>query len=183
MNPGDISPRTLAAWLPVISKLEEKHGPNDPQIMANTLQIGDRLIAEKVSYTLLGTPAQRGEIVLFHPPHNPGEFWIKRCIGLPGDVVEAAGGTVLVNGEPLQEDYIAEPPNKDFGPLTVPEGHYFVMGDNRNDSTDSRAWGPLPAENLIGRAVMVVWPPDHAHVLKNPLAAAGRKALLHRKGQ
>ena len=137
--------------------------------MENTLKIGDRLIAEKYSYQLFKAPAQRGDIVLFEPPHVAGEIWIKRCIGLPGDSVKARDGVVFVNGQPLDENYIAEPPRDDFGPVVVPRGHCFVMGDNRNDSTDSRSWGPLPAANLVGRAVVVVWPPEHAHLLTNPL--------------
>jgi signal peptidase I len=147
--------------------------------MEGTLKIGDRLIAEKYSFQLFNSPAQRGDIILFHPPQEPGEVWIKRCIGLPGDSVKARDGVVYVNGEPLDEGYIAEPPHMDFGPVVVPSGHYFVMGDNRNNSTDSRSWGPLPEENLIGRAVVVVWPPEHAQLLTNPLSQTAHASEPH----
>ncbi|MDX1977929.1 MAG: signal peptidase I [Pseudanabaenaceae cyanobacterium bins.68] len=156
--------------------------------MEPTLQINDRLIIEKISYRF--RPPQRGEIVVFYPPNTPvvpdnTKVYIKRLIGLPGDQISITQGKVYINGEAIPEPYIAEPPayqlpnldpnNPDACPncfvperlnlkpqpsFTVPANSYWVMGDNRNNSLDSHAWGFLPAENLVGRAVFRYWPPD-----------------------
>jgi signal peptidase I len=132
--------------------------------MEPTLQINDRLVVEKISY-LFNQP-QRGDIVVFWPPDSlfpPGQrrdAFIKRVIGLPGDTVEVRDGQVFIDGVPLEEDYIKAPPNYEWGPETVPEASYLVLGDNRNSSYDSHAWGFVPHENIIGRAVVRFWPPD-----------------------
>lgn len=136
--------------------------------MENTLMKGDLLIANKFSYKLLGHDPKRGEIMIFiYPPglekdpSRPVDY-IKRVIGLPGDKVEVRGGTVYVNQQPLDEPYIKERPNQDFGPVDVPQDAFFMMGDNRNKSADSRVWGFVPRKDLEGRALFVFWPPDHA---------------------
>lgn len=132
--------------------------------MEPTLEINDRLVVEKVSY-YFNLP-ERGDIVVFWPPESlfpPGkrrDAFIKRVIGLPGDTVEVRNGQVIVDGEVLQEDYIKAPPNYQWGPETVPAESYLVLGDNRNSSYDSHAWGYVPRENIIGRAVVRFWPPD-----------------------
>ncbi|MEL7316753.1 MAG: signal peptidase I [Cyanobacteria bacterium J06559_3] len=132
--------------------------------MEPTLEINDRLVVEKVSYHF--NPPIRGDIVVFRPPETlfkPGQrrdAFIKRIIGLPGDTVEIADGTVFVNDEALTEDYIKEPPLNDWGPETVPEGFYLVLGDNRNSSFDSRSWGFVDREDIIGKAVVRFWPPS-----------------------
>lgn len=132
--------------------------------MEPTLQINDRLVVEKVSYYF--NPPERGDIVVFWPPEQltqPGQrrdAFIKRIIGLPGDVVEVREGKVLVNGEPLQEEYIKAPPDYEWGPEAVPDESYLVLGDNRNSSYDSHSWGFVPAENLIGKAMVRFWPPS-----------------------
>ncbi len=128
--------------------------------MLPTLEINDRLIIDKVSYDF-GDP-QRGDIVVFRPPDALGqnEAFIKRLIGLPGDVIEVKNGQLYVNDEPQSEPYIAAKPDYQYGPVTVPDDSYLVLGDNRNKSFDSHYWGFLPADHLIGRAVFRFWPPD-----------------------
>ncbi|WP_017297002.1 signal peptidase I [Nodosilinea nodulosa] len=128
--------------------------------MLPTLEINDRLIIDKVSYDF--TDPQRGDIVVFHPPESLGqkEAFIKRLMGLPGDVIEVKNGQLFVNGEPQKEPYIAAKPDYQYGPVTVPPDSYLVLGDNRNKSFDSHYWGFVPKDHLIGRAVFRFWPPS-----------------------
>ncbi|MBK1987029.1 signal peptidase I [Sphaerospermopsis aphanizomenoides BCCUSP55] len=133
--------------------------------MYPTLYVGDRLVVEKVSYRF--QPPKTGDIVVFQTPpelqrrgYDKNQAFIKRIIGQPGEVISVSQGKVYINGQPLQEEYIAEPPNQPFPSVTVPEDAFFVMGDNRNDSNDSRYWGFLPRKNLIGRATLRFWPLD-----------------------
>jgi signal peptidase I len=133
--------------------------------MYPTLHTGDRLVVEKVSYRF--HPPETGDIVVFETPpelqrrgYDKNQAFIKRIIGKPGEVISVANGKVYLNGQPLQEDYIAEPPNQPFPTVKIPEDEFFVMGDNRNDSNDSRYWGFLPQQNLIGRATFRFWPLD-----------------------
>ncbi|MCH7472967.1 signal peptidase I [bacterium] len=135
--------------------------------MENTLFKGDMLIADKLSYKVLGREPKRGDIMIFRFPKNTKLDYIKRLVGLPGDTIEVKDGIVSVNGIDLEEDYIKEKPFSDFGPETVPEGHYFMMGDNRNNSHDSRRWGFVPRKNLEGRALFVFWPPARIHAINN----------------
>lgn len=102
---------------------------------------------------------QRGDIAVFRYPGRPDRDFIKRVIGLPGDVVQVDRGRVYVNGILLQEDYIRSIPTYSIPRQTVPEGNYFVLGDNRPNSSDSHIWGFVPAENLIGKAWLSYWPP------------------------
>lgn len=130
--------------------------------MEPTLKVGDRLYIEKLSDTI-----ERGDIVVFKstPESHLDEDMIKRVIGLPGETVEIKDGIVYVNDQPLDEPYESEKPQKDFAPVTVPEGKLFVMGDNRNNSFDSRAWGMLPRENVIGKAVVKYYPFNEASLI------------------
>jgi signal peptidase I len=128
--------------------------------MLPTLQIGDRIIVDKVDYHV-----HRGSIVVFkRPPAEncggpPVPDLVKRVIGLPGETISSRGNTVLIDGRPLAEPWFAAVP---LGPAiatqTIPAGHYFVMGDSRSDSCDSRYWGTVPASLIVGRAVAVIWP-------------------------
>lgn len=129
--------------------------------MLPTLQINDRLIVDKLSYEF--RDPKRGDIVVFSPTEalkaqNFKDAFIKRVIGLPGETVEVRDGRVYVNNQPLQERYIEERPNYQFGPVTVPTNQYLVLGDNRNNSYDSHYWGFVPRNNIIGRAVVRFWP-------------------------
>lgn len=140
---------------------EPRYIPSDS--MLPTLQMGDRLVVEKISYRLR-SPATK-DIVVFEPPEKlqilgyaKDQAFIKRIIGEPGQTVSVARGKVYLDRQPLQEDYIATPPNYQWGPEQVPEGEFFVMGDNRNDSNDSHIWGFLPRKNIIGRAWFRFWP-------------------------
>lgn len=128
----------------------------DGSSMNPTLIDGEYLIINNVTY-LLDEP-QRGEIIVFEHPRNDLNL-IKRVIGLPGDHVEINSGTVWVNDTPLSEPYIAAPPNYS-GSWDVPEGQFFVLGDNRNNSSDSHSWGYLPRDNILGKAAFVYWPPS-----------------------
>lgn len=151
--------------------------------MEPTLQINDRLIIEKLSYRF--RKPERGEVVVFNPPNvaavpDSSLVYIKRLIGLPGDRIAIRDGQVFVNDQPLAEPYIKEPieytlptqdlsqclkcfippknnSNRDF---TVPPNTYWMMGDNRNNSLDSHAWGFLPEQNIVGRAFFRYWPLD-----------------------
>lgn len=141
--------------------------------MHPTLLERDRLLVELVSKHFVDF--RRGEILVFYTPGTkPPDFWetilssfglyddgalIKRVIGLPGETIEVRGGEgVYVNGRKLKEPYIAEVSAEDFGPKTIPTGHLFMMGDNRNRSNDSRRWGALPMDHVIGRAAVRFYP-------------------------
>lgn len=123
--------------------------------MLPTLQDGEFVLVNRLAYRF--DSPQRGDIVVFHYPPDPKQDLIKRVIGLPGDAVSVQSGTVRVNDEPLLEPYIAQPPLY-VGNWVVPAGHLFVLGDNRNDSSDSHSWGMLPFENIVGKAILIYWP-------------------------
>lgn len=141
--------------------------------MQPTLYAGDYVIVNKIAYKL-GEPS-RGDVVVFHYPPDPGrEPYIKRVIGLPGDQVVVRDNQVLVNGVALDEPYINSAPNYD-GEWSVPEDSLFVLGDNRNNSSDSHSWGMVPLKNVIGKAEVVYWPPAEWKVLNpNNAVAADR---------
>lgn len=130
--------------------------------METTLLVDDRLLVNKLSYRV--GEVDRGEIVVFRRTEDqPGEFreLIKRVIGLPGETVEARDNTIFINGQVLIEPYLT--PGEvigDFGPVDVPADQYFVMGDNRDNSGDSRVFGPIDREQIIGRAFFLFWPLD-----------------------
>jgi signal peptidase I len=142
---------------------EPRYIPSDS--MAPTLHVGDRLVVEKISYRFR-LPAL-GDIVVFDPPEqlqklgfHGDQAFIKRIIGEPGQTIQIHQGKVYINQQPLSEHYIAEPPHYEMPPVQIPDGSYFVMGDNRNNSNDSHVWGFLPKTNIIGRAVYRFWTPD-----------------------
>ncbi len=133
--------------------------------MLPTLQPGEFLLVDRISYRF--KELNHGDIVIFHFPQNPSEDYIKRLIGLPGDTVKIANGEVYVNGHQLTEPYLSGAPDYE-GEWVVPEGAFFVLGDNRNQSSDSHSWGFVPKENLIGKALVVYWPIKEMKVLTRP---------------
>lgn len=144
--------------------------------MIPSLLVGDRLIVEKVSYYF--SDPQRGDIVVFYPPDPSLEpqgstahfmrwlgftrqaAYIKRVVGLPGESIRIEEGQVFINGKALEENYTnsAYPDFDNMPAQTIPEDHYFMMGDNRGNSRDSRVWGTLPEDNIIGRTMLRFWP-------------------------
>lgn len=133
--------------------------------MQPTLHEGNLLVVNKLAYKL-GEP-KRGDIIVFHYQGTVTEDYIKRVIGLPGDAVEVGAGVVTVNGQVLTEPYIAALPGY-TGSWTVPEGELFVLGDNRNHSSDSHDWGFVKEDWVVGKAIIVYWPLDRIRVLINP---------------
>ncbi len=130
----------------------------DGPSMLPTLHTDEQILVNKLAYTLGSGPA-RMDIVICNFPGSSAHF-VKRVIGLPGETVAVSNGRVYINGEPLQNDHNTEPMFDSMDPVQVPAGHVFVMGDNRNDSMDSRQVGAIPITDIIGRATAVVWPLD-----------------------
>ncbi len=124
--------------------------------MENTIMTGDRIIALRTSYWF--DSPERGDIVVFRFPDDESgkTLYVKRVIGLPGETVEIVDGTVYIDGTALTETYLKEPPLGSFGPYTVPEGHYFMLGDNRNGSSDSRFWENtyVAEDEILGKVVL-----------------------------
>lgn len=140
------------------------------QSMEPTYHNGDYLIIDELSYRF--QEPKRGDVVVFRFPGDPSQFFIKRIIGLPGDTVEGRDGTITVTraGEEtmLEEDYIKIETPDDFKIITGPN-EYVVLGDNRGASSDSRRWGILPRENIVGRVFATVWPPEAFEVFAAPV--------------
>ena len=136
----------------------------DGYSMTPTLQNGEYILVNKLSYKT-GAP-HRGDIVVFIFPVDPHEDLIKRVIGLPGERVAIHNGTVTIDGVQINEPYIAAAPLYD-GEWVVSEGQLFVLGDNRNESKDSHQWGLLPLENVVGKAVLIYWPPPEWQVINH----------------
>jgi signal peptidase I len=150
--------------------------------MRPTLDNGQLILVSRVSYEV--GDFERGDIVIFRPPTYPDEEesllrrltgwpnfegyedYIKRVIGLPGETIKIENGHVYVDNLELDEPYIAAPPEYN-GTWTVPEGQVFVLGDNRNNSSDSHSWGPVPMENVVGKAVFIYWPFNDWSVIGN----------------
>ena len=126
--------------------------------MEPNLHSGQRLLISKVVYKF--HEPERGDIIVFPNPNNPDEDYIKRIIGLPGETIEIKGGVVYINGSKLDEPYIKDPPSRPFPEQEIPEDSYFVLGDNRNNSTDSRTGWTVPLESIIGKAWLSTWPPS-----------------------
>lgn len=122
--------------------------------MENTIMAGDRVIASRLSYMF--SDPERGDVVIFKYPDDEKVLYVKRIIGLPGDVVEVKNGEVYVNGEELEEDYIKETTEGFFGPYEVPDDCYFMMGDNRNNSLDSRYWDNkfVEEDKILGKVLL-----------------------------
>ncbi|MCL4559984.1 MAG: signal peptidase I [Chloroflexi bacterium] len=133
--------------------------------MEPTLMPGEFMLIDKIAYKI-GKP-QTGDIIVFHYPRNPSEDFVKRVIGLPGETVKVANGVVSINGKALVEPYIAAPPQY-TGTWTVPANSLFVLGDNRNQSSDSHSWGFVPMYDVVGKALFIYWPPEDFQVIDHP---------------
>lgn len=145
--------------------------------MEPNLVIGDHLLVNKMVFGPTGSSLERmvmpvrsvvrGDVLVFKYPEEPSRDFIKRVVGLPGETLELKGTQVYINGQPLSEPYalyqrlpdmlLPGDVRRAYGPVTIPEGHYFMMGDNRDDSQDSRYWGFLPAGHIKGRALFIYW--------------------------
>lgn len=139
--------------------------------MESNLLIGDHLLVNKFVYGLYPSGSlfnlfpyktlKRGDVIVFKYPHSPEVAYVKRLIGLPGEKVEMIGRTVYVNGTALKENYTqyidAGSAYEHYGPFNVPDNQYFAMGDNRDNSQDSRFWGFVPRDHIIGKALAIYW--------------------------
>lgn len=138
--------------------------------MEPTLQIGDRILVSKFSYRL--GAIQRGDIVVFRFPLNPSKDFVKRAVALPSETVELRDGVVLINAEPIKEFYPTalgagdRSCTSNYAPSRIPSGQLFVLGDNRCNSEDSRFFGFVPRENIVGKALFVYWPPQRVGVVR-----------------
>lgn len=134
--------------------------------METTFTEGDIVMVNKLNYKF--SEPRRGDVVIFHAPTEPGKDYIKRMIGLPGDHIEIKDSKLYINGEAIEEPWLHEAITYE-GEWDVPEGQYFVLGDNRNHSSDSHIWGCVPRENLIGNAFFRYWPLNHIGVIKGEI--------------
>jgi signal peptidase I len=137
--------------------------------MEPSLHDGEFVVVNRLAYRW--NPPERGDIVVFRFPLNPTRRFIKRIIALPGDIVQVSDGQVFVNGLALVEPYTAAAPRY-TGEWRMAEGEVFVLGDNRNNSEDSHEWGPLPTQNIIGKAVLVYWPVGEIGILPHAGSAS-----------
>lgn len=135
--------------------------------MMPTLYNHEYILVDKATY-ILGSP-QRGDVIVFKWPKDTNEDFVKRIIGVPGDTIHVdSNGQVTVDGTPINEPYVNDLTNP-YQPNTwiLAPNEYFVLGDNRGDSSDSRDWGPVPRGDIIGRAELVYWPLDEVHILSD----------------
>ena len=132
--------------------------------MAPTLEDQDRLVVNKLVYRI--SDPRRGDIVMLYYPLNPDKSFVKRVIAEEGDTVRIVDGRVYVNDIPLKDDYVATEyrSHDDWGAQVIPEGYDFVMGDHRNNSSDSRHWGPVPKKYIVGKVKVRWWPLQDARI-------------------
>ena len=157
--------------------------------MAPTLEGGQYLVVDHVSYLKLDVerlsrivpfwtasgadpefafdPPSRGEIIVFRYPQEPSKDFVKRVVGLPGETVEVRSGTVYLDGLELREPYLQRRDQSSAGPLSLGPKEYYVIGDNRRNSNDSRAWGVVPEENIVGKLWLVYWPWEDIHIVSS----------------
>ena len=155
--------------------------------MYPTLEGGQYLIVDQISYFQLDAarlsraipfwdasdatpkfafdPPTRGEIIVFHAPMEPDKDFVKRVVGLPGETVEVRSGTVYIDGEELREPYLHRMDSSSARPLELGDRDYYVIGDNRRNSNDSRAWGVVPEENIVGKVWLIYWPWEDVQIV------------------
>lgn len=154
----------VLSWLIRTYVLEARVIPSGS--MLPTIQLQDRVIVDKFFFKHFGQ-LHPGDVIVFHPPasaHSSDDF-IKRLVAMSGDKVQIKNHITYINDQPQNEPYVNERSKEDFGPIVVPEGSLFVMGDNRNNSDDSRVWGFLPQQNVSGRTLFRYWPLNHIGAL------------------
>jgi signal peptidase I len=161
---------TLAVFFLIRTVVQNFH--IDGYSMEPTLHTGQYLIINKLVY--LWHQPDRGDIVVFEYPRAPNRDFIKRVIGLPGEKIEVKQSKVYINDKPLEESYVASPPLYSWGPVVVGPNEYCVLGDNRNNSSDSHTWGMLPRANIVGQAWLSYWPPQYWGVVSVPSYAASK---------
>ncbi len=142
--------------------------------METTFTEGELLMVNKLNYKF--SEPKRGDVVIFEAPKTPGEDYIKRMIGLPGDHIEVKEGKLFINGNEITEEWIHEPMIYS-GSWDVPENSYFVLGDNRNHSSDSHSWGFVPRDNLVGNAFFRYWPINHIRIINNAIVLPGEEEI------
>jgi signal peptidase I len=135
----------------------------DMTSMVSTLYPNDLVLVDKLSYRL--HQPSRGDVIVFQPPLDTKDKYIKRIIGLPGETIEIKNNTVYINEKPLNEPYINSPMLGDMQLTEIPDGYIFVMGDNRSVSLDSRSFGSVRISSVVGKAVVVYWPLNHLETL------------------
>ena len=136
---------------------------------------GQYLLISKVDYLL--HPPERGDVVVFMSPQDLSRDFIKRVIALPGETVEIREGRVFINNKELVQNYTVNPGSYNFGPVSVGSDQLFVLGDNRNNSSDSHSWGNLPRSDMIGKAWISYWPPPLWAIIQTPSFAANTPAV------
>lgn len=158
----------IVVYLFILQPNQIKGASMDP-----TFFNGEYILTSKITYKF--RPMKRGDVIVFKSLQNPNIDYIKRIIGLPGDTVTVKGGEVYVNGSMLNEDFLPVKTNvwdtgfiKENTPATIPEGYLFVLGDNRPRSSDSREFGPIPIENVIGTVFYRYFPINRAGMITNP---------------
>ena len=132
--------------------------------MEPALHDGQYLVISKLTYWV--HPPERGDIIVFHPPNSPSDDYIKRVVGLPGEQVEIRDGAIWVSGVRLDESYVTNP-GLYSGAWSLEDEEYFVLGDNRSNSSDSHSWGVLPYENVVGKAWLCYWPPEEWRLVEH----------------
>lgn len=142
----------------------------DGSSMEPNFHNGDYVVVNRLAYR--AGEITRGDVVVFPYPKNPEVDYIKRVIGLPGDRVAVYDGKVFVNGDDITEPYLLEVPYGNYAEHIVPEGSVFVLGDNRNNSEDSRSWGFLSIDEIIGKAIFRYWPFNTAGLVAHPVIIA-----------
>jgi signal peptidase I len=135
------------------------------QSMMPNIEDGNYILVDKTSYFIRNP--HRGEIIIFHSPRDPESDLIKRIVGLPGDTIEIKGGQLFINNVQFAEDYILEPPEYQYNRREIPDDHYLVLGDNRNNSADSHNGWTVPRENIIGKAWLNYWPISNWEIMKH----------------
>ncbi len=131
--------------------------------MAPHIDSGEVVVINTAAYRI--GSVRRGDIIAFTHDNPTPTVYLKRVVGLPGDRVEIRRGTVFINGDPLVEPYVEYRDDRSTAPITVPPKSYYVLGDNRANSDDSRDWGVVPANEIIGKAVIAIWPLTHLGLL------------------